>query len=102
MKKNFLTEHTIGRIIKEVIDLNVESQNKNFLFFDEPIIEDDYLIDRVNTNSPYQLEEVLPLNWYLLKGSTLVKIHQKLKERKVYVPKNINGTTYKIRIDELK
>jgi hypothetical protein len=101
MKKNFLTEHTINRIIKEVIDLNVESENKNFLFFDEPIIEDDYIIDRVNTHSPYQLEEILPLSWYLLKGSTLVKIHQKLKERKVYVPKNINGTTYKIQIDEL-
>ena len=96
MKKNFLTEHTINRIIKEVIDLNVESENKNFLFFDEHIV-----IDRVNTNSPYQFEEVLPLSWYLLKGSTLVKIHKKLKERKVYVPKNINGTTYKIKIDEL-
>jgi hypothetical protein len=102
MKKNFLTEHTIGRIIKEIIDLNIESQNKNFLFFDEPIIEDDYIIDRVNIHSPYQFEEILPLSWYLLKGSTLVKIHQKLKERKVYVPKNINGTTYKIKIDELR
>jgi hypothetical protein len=101
MKKNFLTEHTIGRIIKEIIDLNIESQNKNFLFFDEPIIEDDYVIDRVNTYSPYQFEEILPLSWYLLKGSTLVKIHQKLKERKVYVSKNINGTTYKIKIDEV-
>jgi hypothetical protein len=99
---NFLTEHTINRIIKEVIDLNVESQNKNFLFFDEPITEDDYIIDRVNTHSPYQLEEILPLSWYLLKGTTLLKIHRKLKERKVYVPKNINGTTYKIRIDELR
>jgi len=99
---NFLTEHTINRIIKEVIDLNVESQNKNFLFFDEPIIEDDYVIDRVNTHSPYQLEEILPLSWYLLKGTTLLKIHRKLKERKVYVPKNINGTTYKIKIDELR
>jgi len=99
---NFLTEHTINRIIKEVIDLNVESQNKNFLFFDEPIIEDDYVIDRVNTHSPYQLEEILPISWYLLKGSTLVKIHRKLKERKVYVPKNINGTTYKVQIDELR
>jgi hypothetical protein len=102
MKKNFLTEHTIGRIIKEIIDLNIESQNKNFLFFDEPIIEDDYVIDRVNTYSPYQFEEILPLSWYLLKGTTLVKIHQKLKERKVYVPKNINGTTYKVQIDELR
>ena len=102
MKKNFLTEHTIGRIIKEIIDLNIESKNKNFLFFDEPIIEDDYVIDRVNTYSPYQFEEILPLSWYLLKGTTLVKIHQKLKERKVYVPKNINGTTYKIKIDELR
>jgi hypothetical protein len=98
----FLTEHTINRIIKEVIDLNVEAKNKNFLFFDELIIEDDYVIDRVNTHSPYQLEEILPLSWYLLKGSTLVKIHRKLKERKVYVPKNINGTTYKIQIDELR
>jgi len=99
---NFLTEHIINRIIKEVIDLNVEAKNKNFLFFDELIIEDDYVIDRVNTHSPYQLEEILPLSWYLLKGSTLVKIHRKLKERKVYVPKNINGTTYKIQIDELR
>ena len=99
---NFLTEHTINRIIKEVIDLNVEAKNKNFLFFDELIIEDDYVIDRVNTHSPYQLEEILPLSWYLLKGSTLVKIHKKLKERKVYVPKNINGTIYKIQIDELR
>ena len=99
---NFLTEHTINRIIKEVIDLNVEAKNKNFLFFDELIIEDDYVIDRVNTHSPYQLDEILPLSWYLLKGSTLVKIHKKLKERKVYVPKNINGTIYKIQIDELR
>lgn len=98
---NFLTEHIIGRIVKEIIDLNVESKNKNFLFFDEPIIDDNYIIDRINTYSPYQLEEILPLNWYSLKGTTLIKIHRKLKERKVYVPKNINGTTYKIKIDEL-
>jgi hypothetical protein len=98
---NFLTEHTIGRIVKEIIDLNIESNNNNFLFFDEPIIEDDYIIDRINTHSPYQLEEILPLSWYSLKGTTLIKIHKKLKEKKVYVPKNINGTTYKIKIDEL-
>lgn len=99
---NFLTEHTINRIIKEVIDLNVEANNKNFLFFDEPIIEGKYIIDRVNIHSIYQFEEILPISWYLLKGSTLVKIHRKLIERKVYVPKNINGTTYKIKIDELR
>lgn len=99
---NFLTEHTINRIIKEVIDLNVEANNKNFLFFDESIIEGKYIIDRVNIHSIYQFEEILPISWYLLKGSTLVKIHRKLIERKVYVPKNINGTTYKIKIDELR
>lgn len=98
---NFLTEHTIGRIIKEIIDLNIKSKNNNFLFFDEPIIEGNYKIDRINTHSPYQLEEILPISWYSLKGTTLIKIHQKLKERKVYVPKNINGTTYKIKIDEV-
>jgi hypothetical protein len=98
---NFLTEHTIGKIIKSIIDLNIESENKNFLFFDEPIIEDDYIINRVNTHSSYQSEEILPISWYSLKGTTLIKIYQKLKERKIYVTKNINGLTYKIKIDEL-
>ena len=57
MKKNFLTEHTINRIIKEVIDLNVESENKNFLFFDEHIIEDDYVIYFKNLQDTYRVDE---------------------------------------------
>lgn len=99
--KNFLTKHIINRIKKEVIDLNVESKNSSFLFFDENIVEDNYIINRVTTEYPYQLEEVLPISWYALKGTTLIKIHNKLKERKVYVPLHINGITYKVKIDEI-
>lgn len=99
--RNFLTEHIINRIKKEVIDLNVEAQNKSFLFFDENIIESKYIINRINTEHVYQFEEVLPISFYSLKGTTLTKIHKKLKERKVYVPININGIIYKTKIDEI-
>ena len=99
---NFITKHTINRIRKETIDLNFEYNNNGFIYFDEPIIDNNILIDRINTESIYQLEEILPVNWSKVKGTTLLKIYNKLKKRMILIPYKLNGETYKLRINGIK
>lgn len=79
--------------IKEEI-YNIESQYGTtigtFYWFDDPIIEPGMVINRVNRNCPYALNETFPSNWYTIKGNNLIKMYNQLKNCEFYIYRNVS------------
>lgn len=86
---NFITTHLLNKISSETIRKYHIMNIKGFIFFNEPIQDGKYTIDRINKHSPYSKNEIIPISWYILKSETLLKIYEKLKEDKIYI-KNVN------------
>jgi hypothetical protein len=86
---NFIKTHLLNKISTISIRKYYQFNVKGFIFFDEPIIDGKYTIDRVNKFSPYPKDEIIPISWYMLKSETLLKIYEKLKDDKIYI-KNVN------------
>jgi hypothetical protein len=81
---SFLTTHILNKISEETIRiLNKTGSNASFIFFDAPIRDGKYLIDRVNKISPFEYDKVLPISWYRLNNLTILKIYNKLKNKEI-------------------
>lgn len=89
MNFNFISKHLLNKIVSESIDKHHLWNIKGFIFFDKPIKDGKYNIDRINRYSPYAKNEIIPISWYMLKTETLLKIYEKLKENKIYI-KNVS------------
>ena len=85
------------RIAKQKI-LNFEG----FFYLDSPIEDGKKIINRLNQYSVYPKEELLPINWYQLKGSSLSGVYSQLKENNVYIYKMLDGKSHKMRIKNKK
>jgi hypothetical protein len=98
---NFIT----SKLIDNIYVLVVMSQNKynhhHFFYFNEPIIEDDMVIDRINRWNPYVKEKMLPYAYYSLKGSTLIEIYEKIKNEQFYYWENKNNNYKKVILNEV-
>ena len=80
---SFLTKHILNKISEETIRILNKTGSNTFIFFDAPIRDGKYLIDRVNKISPFEYDKVLPISWYRLDGLTILKIYNKLKNREI-------------------
>jgi hypothetical protein len=81
---SFLTAHILNKISEETKKILNETGSKaSFIFFDTPIRDGRYLIDRVNKISPFEYDKVLPISWYVLTNLTILEIYNKLKNREV-------------------
>jgi hypothetical protein len=65
-----------------------------FLHFDVQVSS----IDRLGKGFLYKHEEILPIDWRLVKSSDLFEIQQILKQKKFYFYKDVEGKLYKTRI----
>jgi len=99
MKTNFITEHIIELIINEVEGKKkIGGTATSFFYFEEPIIDGDKHINRVSQFNPFEKEEILPIGWHVLEGSTLLEIYDKLKNNEFFFYKLIDGKSYKARL----
>ena len=89
MNFNFISQHLLNKIVSKSIDKYHLLNIKGFIFFDKPIKDGKYTIDRITKYSPYSKNEILPISWYMLESKTLLKIYEKLKENKIYI-KNVS------------
>ena len=102
MPVNFISEHLVRKIQILVRKKQLFLGNEGFCYFDTPI-ETKYstkiiYIDRVNKWSPYQLDSIIPTNWYLLNGDALKNIYRQLESNDFFIYKKIEGKDYKFRI----
>jgi len=101
---NFISEHLVKKIQILVRQKLLLLDTDTFCYFNNPIEAkskyscDEKVINRVSKYCPYQSESTLSINWYLLKGETLVQIYLNLKNNEFYIYKKIDGKDCKIRL----
>jgi hypothetical protein len=99
---NFITRHLIDKIGEQLRLKQATLKHDHFYYFDEPIKDGKNhkrIIDRVNRSYPFVKEEILPITWYALDGTSLMEVYLKLKHNKFYVYKKLeDGKSYKTRI----
>lgn len=98
---NFITKHIIDSIERSIKEKkSILNLNQGFCYLDEPIktrINRDISINRVDKYA-YAEGEVMPISWYIIKESDLLKIYKALKENKFFVNREIGGVVYKSRL----
>lgn len=95
---NFINRHIIKKIEEIIIECQKKLNHNSFIYLDNPTIDGKKIINRLNSKSCYQKNEILPESYNSLRGRTLLSIFNQLKINKVYIYKEINGRYYKTRI----
>ena len=95
---NFISKHLIEKIYEEVKKKQAVLKHEHFYYFDDPVMDKNRKIDRLNRWNPYIKNEVLPSSWYSIEGKTLMEVFQKLKDNEFYIYKDLEGKSHKMRI----
>jgi len=99
---DFIRTHLISKIKSSVKEKQKILKFDGFFFLDNPIEDGKKTINRLNQWSIYPKEELIPLNWYQLQGTSLLDIYSQLKENNVYIYKLLDGKSHKMRIKKKK
>jgi hypothetical protein len=99
---DFIRTHLIAKIKDQVKEKQSILDFDGFLFLDSDILDGAQKINRVNKYNLYPKEELLPMNWYNVKGASLLEVYSQLKDNKFYVYKLLNGKSHKMRIKKKK
>jgi len=98
----FIERHLIVKINEQLKQKQAILKHDHFYYFDSPIKDGKKhkrVIDRVNRYNPYIKNEILPISWYALDGSSLRELYMKLKYNQFYIYKKLDdGKSYKTRI----
>ena len=95
---DFIRTHLINKIKQEVKYKSKVLDFNGFFYLVNEINDGNKIINRVNIYSIYSKEELVPLNWYNVKGPTLIEVYSQLKDNNFFIYKNINGKSHKIKI----
>lgn len=98
MSSNFITNHVIQLIEREIENKRRVTKQTNFYYFEEPIKDGKRLINRVSRFNPFEKDEIIPCGWRVLSGSALVQIYDNLKNNKFFFYKEVDGKSYKARL----
>ena len=99
---SFLTTHLISKIDKLTRGIYNSNNYQGFIWFDKPIISDDISINRINLQSPFKTEEILPTSWYMIKPMVIFEIYKRLRNNEVYIKPKLNGYYIKIKPSNIK
>ena len=96
---NFITRHLVDKINEQIKQKQAILKHDHFYYFDEPIKDKKRAIDRVNRWNPYVKNEILPISWYAMDGTSLKDLYFNLKYNNFYIYKKLDdGKSYKTRI----
>jgi hypothetical protein len=95
---NFIRTHLISKIKSEVKEKEKILNFDGFFYLDNDVDDGKKKINRLNKHSIYPKEELLPLSWYALKGTTLLEVYSQLKDNNFYIYKFLDGKSHKMRI----
>ena len=97
---NFIKAHLVGsikRFFKEYDDvMKIDSASK-FIYIDDPIKTKRKTINRINAWFPFDKNDFVNSGWHELTGGEIMEIYKRLKHNKIYILKNIDKKSYKIR-----
>jgi hypothetical protein len=99
---DFIRTHLITKIKDQVKEKQNILKFDGFLFLDKDINDGEKKINRINKWNAYPKEELLPLNWYQIKGNSLLEVYSQLKDNSFYIYKVLDGKSHKMRIKKKK
>jgi len=99
---DFIRTHLITKIKDQVKEKQNILKFDGFLFLDNDINDGKKNINRVNNYNIYPKEEVLPISWYNIKGTSLLEVYSQLKDNSFYIYKVLDGKSHKMRIKKKK
>lgn len=94
---DFIRQVLITKIKDQIKEKETILKFDGFFFFDKDI-KDIRTINRLNRNSLYLKEELMPLSWYQVKGTSLLDAYSQLKDNKFYIYKILEGKQHKLRM----
>lgn len=81
---DIIKRHLIVSILDK-IELYLESYDTNFIYFNKPVFDPKFgKIDRMNKWAPFREDEITPVGYSLLSGSTLLKMWMNIKKSKIH------------------
>jgi len=99
---DFIKTHLITKIKDQVKEKQNILKFDGFLFLDKDITDGAKKINRLNKWNVYPKEELIPLNWYQIKGGSLLEVYSQLKDNSYYIYKILDGKSHKMRIKKKK
>lgn len=88
---NFLTSHIITSIGKESKKVYDDYKYQGFIWFDEPIVDGPHIFDRLNLQSPFRKDEIMPTSWYAIKPRVILEILNRVKNNEIYLKALVDG-----------
>ena len=71
--------------ITDKIEDTLKIHGTNFIYFNNPVIDPKFgKIDRMNKWAPFRKDEIQPVGYSLLSGSTLLKMWKNIQKGKIY------------------
>ena len=106
---SFITIHLVAKVKDLIKDRQKSLRHNGFFYFNEPIVvktkdkKKPIIINRVNSDNPYEKEQILPLSFYYIGGTGLSEVYKKLKENDFFIYKKLeDGKDYKIRLKKIE
>ena len=106
---SFITIHLVAKVKELIQSRQTSLRHKGFFYFNEPIViktkdkRNPIIINRVNSDNPYEKEQILPLSFYYLGGAGLYEIYKRLKENDFFIYKKLeDGKDYKVRLKKIE
>ena len=95
---DFIRTQLIKKIKEQVKEKVGILKYDGHFFLDNPIPDGKQIINRVSSTALYSKNEILPSNWYNVKGTTLLEEFSQLKDNDCYIYKIYEGKSHKMRI----
>lgn len=94
---DFIRAKLIAKIKDQVKIQHQILEFEGFLFLEREIPHGKKIINRLNRWSLYPKEELMPLNWMQISGSSLLDIYLQLRGNNFYIYKLNGDKSYKIK-----
>ena len=95
---DFIRSLLITKIKEQIKEKERILKFDGFFFLDKDIKDDKKIINRLNKYSLYPKEELMPLSWYHVNGTSLLEVYSQLKDNKFFIYKILDGKSHKMRI----
>jgi hypothetical protein len=94
---NYIKNKVTKKLISEIKKRQTSFTHNGFFFFNEPIIVDDLILDRVSDWAIYEYDKILPKKFSIVSGKILFFALKKILNDEFYIFKTINGKSYRIK-----
>lgn len=98
---NFLITHIIRKVRERTRRVCNNENYKGFIWLEDPIKDGKFIINRVDEDSAYAFNHVLPISWYSLKPITILEVYKCLKSNEVYISRRKGGEYIRKKPNEL-